>query len=175
MTVSRCRDLSFNICRLRRPDGSNGFVDVVTLLAPEAFLKHGIAAEAIVGFCTRLMGEGEKLDPSIFRANKPFVDLLHEVISTNAPAVSELQAAALRQHTGWTYILDGRTPTPQGHVPPHDIMGAFEVRDGVIVLDSYRANQNHLLLSTRGFFKLPVKSLQDALMERVIKAATPNQ
>ena len=160
---------------MRRPDGSNGFLDVVTLLSPEAFLKHGIAAEAIVGFCTRLTDEGEKLDPGIFRANKPFVDLLHEVISTNAPAVSELRAAALRQHTGWTYILDGRTPTPQGHVPVHDIIGAFEVKNGAVVLDSYWANHEHLLLSSDGFFKLPVKSLQDALIERVIKAATPNQ
>ena len=128
----------------------------------------------MVGFLTRLIDEGEKLDPSIFRANKPLVDLLHEVISRNTPAVPEFRATALRQHTGFTYILDGRTPTPQGHVPPHDIIGRFEVRDPAIVLDSYRANPHHLLLSTDGFFKIPVKSLQDALMERVIKAATPN-
>src|SRR5262249_21366909 len=34
---------------------------------------------------------------------------------------------ALRQQDGWIYILDGRTPTPQGAVPPEDISGAFEV------------------------------------------------
>jgi hypothetical protein len=36
------------------------------------------------------------------------------------------------------YLLDARTPDPSGRVPPHDIIGAFDVRDGALVTGSYR-------------------------------------
>jgi hypothetical protein len=47
----------FNICRVRRPDGSEGFVNVVTLLPQEAFLTHGLAGEAIAGSLAILIQE----------------------------------------------------------------------------------------------------------------------
>jgi len=115
-------------------------VDVVTLLPPEVFSKWGIANETIVGFYTKPVAEGTHIDAATFRPNKAFVDLLHDVIKTNAPEVPEFQTAARRQHTGWVYILDARTRTPAREVPAHDIIGSFEVRDGAIVPNSYSAN-----------------------------------
>jgi hypothetical protein len=165
------QELNFNVCRVRRPDGSDGFVDILTVLSPEAFLKHGIPEGAIAGFFTELVAEGEKLNPASFRPNQRFIKLLHEVIATNAPSIPELQLAARQQHTGSVSILDGRTPTPQGTVPPRDIIGAFAVKDGAIVPDSYFANPNYLLFSLDGFLKID-KSLQNALIARVMNSAT---
>jgi len=168
-------ELPFTLCRVRRPDGLDGFVDIVTLLPPETFAKTGIAHEAIVGYYTKLVAEGEegeRIDPATFRPNKAFVDLLHDVIATNAPDVPELQSAARQQHTGWLYILDARTPTPAGDVPLRDIIGAFEVREDAIDPNSYWANSDHLLFSSDGIFKLSSTSLQKALMERLTKATT---
>jgi hypothetical protein len=161
----------FNVYRVRLPERPEEFVDVVSLLPPEVCGNHGLAGEVIAGFCTRLMQQGEKISAETFRPNRPFIDLLHEVIANAAPADPALQAAARQQQTGWVYILDARTPTPQGTVPPHDIMGAFEVRNGAIVAGSYSANQKHRLFSDDGFFKLPDEFLQDALMKRIFSAA----
>jgi len=161
-SISANGDIAFTVCRVRRPDGVDGLVDVVTLLPPEVFSKWGVANETIVGFCTKLVAEGTHIDAATFRPNKAFVDLLHDVIKTNAPEVPEFQTAARRQDAGWACILDARTRTPAGEVPAHDIIGSFEVRDGAIVPNSYSANRNHLLFSSDGLFKLPSTSLQEA-------------
>jgi hypothetical protein len=168
--MERQRD-GFTIYRVRLPEKPQEFVDLVSLLPPEVCFAHGLAGEVIAGFCTRLMQQGEKISPETFRPNRPFVNLLREVIANAAPADPALQEAARQQQTGWVYIIDARTPTPQGAVPPHDIMGGFEVKNGMIVAGSYSANQKHQLFSENGFFQMPDKFLQDALMERLFKAA----
>ena len=62
------------------------------------------------------------------------------------------------------YVIDLRTPGgPQGQVPPEDIVGAFEVKDGALCPDSYQANENHEIYSEDGLVRLP-PSLQDALL-----------
>lgn len=101
-----------------------------------------------------------------FRPNKPFVDLLHGVIAAQGPELPALQAEARRQVSGWIYVIDGRTPTPDGEVPPHDIIGVFEVKTGAIVPNSYQANPNHRILSADGLFRLE-PTLHERLMERV--------
>jgi hypothetical protein len=183
MAQNEKRGGAFNVYRLRLPnlpdglvpDNPDGFVDVVSLLPSEICFAHGLAGAAIVGFCTRLVRQGLTLDPESFRPNRLFINLLHEVIATNAPADPELQMAARQQHTGAVNLLDGRTPTPRGAVPPHDIIGGFQVKDGVIVPSSYQANPNHRLLSQDGLFKLGSKFLHDALMDRLAKVSTPSR
>ncbi len=166
--------ITFTVYRVKRPDGLEGFVDVVAVLPPEVVSKGGLASEAIVGSWTELVAEGEHgehLDPATFRPNKAFVDLLHDVVVTTAPESPELQAAAREQKTGWLYILDARTPTPDGDVPLRDIVGAFEIREGTMVPSSYWANRDFLLLSSDGFFQLSSTSLREALMKRLGEAA----
>jgi hypothetical protein len=63
-------------------------------------------------------------------------------------------------------MIDGRTPTPRGDVPPHVVVGGFEVRDGMIVSNSYQANPNHQILSADGLFRLPPE-LHKRLMETI--------
>ena len=106
-----------------------------------------------------------------FRPNKPFVELLHGVIAMHAPNLPGLKAEARRQGAGWVYLIDARTPTPDGEVPPHDIIGAFEVQDSAIVPGSYQPNANHQILSSQGLFQLE-PTLQEQLMERITKQAS---
>jgi hypothetical protein len=84
--------------------------------------------------------------------------------------IGGLQAEARRQHTGWLYVIDARTPTPAREVPAYDIIGAFEVREGTVVPQSYQPNGNHRLFSSNGLFKLD-STLHEKLMNRVIKQA----
>jgi hypothetical protein len=63
------------------------------------------------------------------------------------------------------YIIDQRTPTPEGSVPPEDIIGAFEAAGGKIVPGSYQANGEHMILSPAGFFRLGSELNQCLLRE----------
>jgi hypothetical protein len=102
----------------------------VTLLAPERVLANGLAPEAIVGVLSRPPRSGERITPELFARNRVFVDFLHEVIARHAPSQPGFQAEARRLGNGWIYVVDQRTPTSQGPVPPEDIIGAFEVKVG---------------------------------------------
>jgi hypothetical protein len=159
---------SFCVCRVRFRDG---FKDIVSLLPPDLMFASGLAAEAIVGGCATLLEEEEAITEANFRPNSLFIDLLHDVIATEAPTLPALQARARRQSTGWIYVIDARTPTPDGEVPPFDIIGAFEVREGVIVPMSYQPNANHRLFAANEFFKLE-PTLHQRLIERLVKQAT---
>lgn len=158
---------TFYVYRVRFPEG---FRDVASLLPLDLGFAFGLAAEVIVGAWTTLQ-EGDSITDAGFQANRHFVQLLHDVVATEAPTLPALQAEARRQYTGWVYLIDARTPTPGGEVPPSDIVGAFEVKEGVIVPQSYQPNANHRLLSSNGFFKLE-PSLHQRLMERLVKQAT---
>jgi hypothetical protein len=83
-----------------------------------------------------------------------FVDFMHGVIARRGPELPGLVAEAQRQVDGWVFVIDQRTRTPQDAVPPEDIVGVFEVKDGRVVPDSYRASPNHQILSADGFFRL---------------------
>lgn len=39
-------------------------------------------------------------------------------------------------------------------MPPEDIVGAFEIKNGQVVAASYRASPKHMILSANGFFRL---------------------
>jgi hypothetical protein len=121
--------------------------------------EHDIAP-AIVGSLVRSIDEGGKVSPENFVPNPEFIAFMHEVIQRRGCELGALQASARQQGNGWTYILDGRTPDPQGNVPAEDIIGAFEVQSGNLILESYRPNPNHVLLSARGLFQLPSELLE---------------
>ena len=80
--------------------------------------------------------------------------MMHEVIARESPELPTCRDEASRIGDGLLYVIDQRTATPDGAVPPEDIIGAFEVKGGAIPVRSYRPNPNHRLLSQRGFFRL---------------------
>ncbi len=70
---------------------------------------------------------------SVFARNRVFVEFMHAVIARNAPEMPGFIAEAKRQGNGWVYIIDQRTPTPLGAVPPEHIVGVFEIKNGQVV------------------------------------------
>ncbi len=115
------------VCRVETPEGEK---DYVTLLTPEQFFSRGLASEAIVGGLSRPLAAGEPITPEVFARNPVFVEFLHAVIARRGPSLPGLIAEAERQGEGWVYLIDQRTRTPGGRVPPEDIIGAFEARGG---------------------------------------------
>ncbi len=161
--------LPISVCRVQTPDGVK---DYVTCLPQEQVFAHGLPPEAILGVLLRPLGEGEAITPDVFARNRAFVDFLHAVVARRAPGLPGLRAEARRQGDGWVYIIDQRTRTPQGPVPPEDIVGVFAVKGGEVVPGSYQRNPNHRLLSADGFFRLGAE-LQACLLEELANRAEP--
>jgi hypothetical protein len=149
-------------------DGPGGPKHYVAISTAGAAFERGLIPEQIVGQLASLLPENRPIDPDGFASNPAFVDFLHEVIRGHSVSDPELIASAIRQVDGWIYVLDGRTPTPDGAVPPEDILGAFQVRAGQIVQESYQPNAGHKILSRRGFVQVP-SSLQQRLLDELAK------
>jgi hypothetical protein len=160
-------ELTFNVCRV---DDAEGIRDYVTLIPIEQAFSRGLVPKAIVGVLSRPLADEEAITLELFAPNQVFVEFLHEVIARRGPSSPGLVAEAERQGDGWAYIIDGRTRSPEGPVPPEDIIGAFEVRGGSLVPGSYCANPNHRLLSAHGFFRLS-PDMQEALAEELANRA----
>jgi hypothetical protein len=110
----------------------------------------------------------DRVAPS-FDPNPAFVQLLHQVIADHIAASPGIRREGKRQGDGYVYLLDGRTPQPDGQVPPEDIIGAVAVHGGSVVPGSYQHNPNHRLLTADGWFVLPPDieiALQDELRAR---------
>ena len=160
-------ELPITVCRVDTPDGAK---DYVTCLSLEQAVAKGLPAEAIIGVLLRPLESGEAVTPAVFARNRVFVDFLHALIARRGPELPGLVAAAARQGDGWVYVIDQRTRTPQGAIPPEDILGGFEVKGGQVVAGSYRANPKHMILSPDGFFKLDAE-LQAYLLEELTSRA----
>jgi hypothetical protein len=52
--------------------------------------------------------------------NPSFTELMHQAIAAHGPPKKGFKE-------GWVYMIDRRTPTPEGSVPPSDIYGSFKV------------------------------------------------
>lgn len=152
------------VCRVETSDGVS---DYVTLLSPDTAFSQGLPPEAIVGVLAHPLKPDEPITPDIFSRNRVFVDFMHQVIARHAPHHPGLQAEARRQGNGFVYIIDQRARDPRGTVPPADIIGGFEVKDGEAVPESYHSNPNHLILSSDGFFRLD-SNLHQHLLEELM-------
>jgi hypothetical protein len=148
--------------------------DYATVLPPEVFSKAGASGEAIVGTLPRSNSDHHgSISADGFVPNEEFSRFLHQVVAEHAPCSAALQAEAERIGNGWVYLVDRRTPTPEGPVPPEDIIGGFQVTGGRAVPGSYVAGKSHRLLTERGFFHLDDglhRKLVDELVARASQA-----
>jgi hypothetical protein len=149
------------------PSATQPSEQVLSLLSPDEV--HSLGGLPVEGIAGRF--ESESMSVATFRQNPAFVEFMHQVIRTAGPKDPGLQAAAQGQREGWVYIIDLRTPEgPSGRVPPEDIIGAFEVRDGRIMADSYQPNSEHGVYTEDGLVRLP-PFLRRALVERLPKVS----
>jgi hypothetical protein len=136
----------------------------LSLLSPKQVEKIGtLQSEAILGFIT-----GEQLSLDYFHPNQIFIDLLQNVVGSEAPTDAELQAAAIEQKEGYINIIDRRVANRlDEETSPEDILGAFEIKEGRIVANSYQANENYLIFGNHGLMQLPA-SLHEALINALL-------
>ena len=146
-------------------DFGGGERNVVSLLEPEWVSQHGLHPDAVIAVLPA-GAVSDTITPADVRENGPLLRLLSRVIFENASQYGLLQREAEVQGNGYVYLLDGRTPTPGGRVPPEDIIGAFEVREGALVTGSYQHNPRHRLFTTAGWFRLP-SEIENALQARL--------
>ena len=148
----------------------------LTLLDPADVLERGLPGLPGEIFFGELIGslgdDTTHLRPEWVRENPRFVELLHRVVERWAPEGPDFQFEAWRQRDGWVYVLDARTPTPQESVPAEDIIGAFEVQGGDLVVGSYHAFESRRLVGANDVFSLGPE-LHDCLMwelERLVES-----
>jgi hypothetical protein len=155
-------DTSVHVCVVNTPEGEKHYL---TVLPTDVVFSKGLIPEAIVGVLLRPLAGGESITPEVFARNSIFVKFMHEVIARYAPLEPGCREEAKRLGTGWIYIVDRRTKTPAGAVPPEDIIGALQVGDGKVLPDSYQASPQHMILSANGFFRLPAGLHEHLLRE----------
>jgi len=144
-------EASINVIMVATPDGMK---DYVALTSADMTFSAGLLPEAILGVLKRPLSDGGTITPDNFIPNSVCVKFLAHVIAKHGPQDPELQAEAARVGKGYVLLFDQRTPTLDGRVPPEDIVGAFEIKDGKVATDSYRPSPNYQLLTKDGFFKL---------------------
>ena len=109
--------------------------------------------------------------------NPSFTEVMHQAIAAAAPHPDAHIAAGAPKNggkEGWVYMIDPRTPTPEGSVPPSDIVGSFKVdrETQTVVKDSYRPNEHFQLLSDQGHGLCQLRGMHYAAMVKVIKTCT---
>lgn len=95
--------------------------------------------------------------------NPLFVTLLHKAIREALASSPELHEEGKRKINGLIYIIDGRAQGSE-HVEAKYIAGAFPVKNGVVMTESYVPGPNYELIDEKGSFELP-----DVVMEYLMK------
>jgi hypothetical protein len=137
-----------------------------TLLPHDTGFESGLPSEAIMG---ELTDGPHTLTPDAFQQNERFIQFLAFVIGKHAIGCPGLVAETQRQQNGFVYILDKRTPTPDGAVPPEDIIGGVEIESGQML--RFHGSPNYRILTADGFMQLD-SWLKDRLIEELVVIAT---
>lgn len=130
-----------------RETGANRHI--LSLLSQDLVFDAGLPSGCILG---EMADGAENFDHKHFIQNDAFLNVLHGVIEKHGPKVPELRAEAKRQKNGWVYIIDPRTPTPMGEIPPEDIFGAFEVKRRR--LRQFHGSPSYKIMAENGFMQL---------------------
>ena len=159
---------SIAVINVVTPEGPK---DYVALTSPDVAFSAGLIPEAILGVLKRPLDPDEAIAPDNFISNSVFSKFLQHVIAKYGPEDPDLQAEAVRIGKGSVVLVDQRTPTPEGPVPPEDIVGVFEIEDAKVGPGGYFASPKHQLLTKNGFFRLDAW-LEDCLQRELTALAT---
>ncbi len=142
---------------------------VMTYLPVEVIFERGLDPITILGhYATpienpednaeteRVMSNHEE-----FVQNPQFMEHFHRLVSVTVPQIPEFVEGARRQSTRYFYLLDARTPDPQGDVPSEDIIGVFDLEQG-LVPEAYEPVPVYRLVGKNGWFS--VDWLEEPLM-----------
>ena len=138
----------------------------ISLFLPDDFDDQKIPPEGIIGSL-------KNFDPSIkppftpdnFIVNLGFIKFLHEVIRRRGPEDPELIASAQERGEGVGIMADRRC-LKAGSLDREDVIGAFEIKDGKIIPESYQENEYYEVNSENGFMILG-EWLEGVLLEEL--------
>lgn len=155
--VPKCE---FSIIRARI-DGE--FKDLLTYLPTEKIFQEGLDPRAIIGgFINPIVNlespeeilTAPMINPQNFGRNPVFFEHLQSLVAIEVPKIPQFIEGARQQSDGFLYIIDARTPDPDGDIPLEDIVGAFELRSGKITTESYEPMQSYHIMTEKGLFNL---------------------
>jgi len=143
-------------------------VDFVVWLPAQWSAGKMLSPEHIVGRLVRARADGGTLTQENFVQNPALVFLLHDFLGRELPTRAGAHAAAQRQGDGWISLIDQRVLDAPARRQPlaEDVVGAMEVRGGLVVPGSYRGNPAHRLLTAKGIFRLEY-ALQERLKREI--------
>lgn len=144
-----------------------GIQEVVSIVHPDVVFEHGLCTEAIMGgLRADPTADQPQITPERFQENAAFVAFLRELIAAHIFDIEGLQLAGRQQREGYVYLIDARTPQPEGQIPPVGVIGGINVQGGTLVPGSYQHNPNHRLLTENGLFRLPAE-LESVLLDEL--------
>ena len=100
--------------------------------------EHGLCTEAILGTLRPDATGDQRITPERFRENPAFVRYLRTLLADHVYGLEGLRRGAQQQVDGYVYLIDARTPQPDGQVPPVDIIGAIQVHAATLAVGSYQ-------------------------------------
>ncbi|QDT44722.1 hypothetical protein Pan241w_48380 [Gimesia alba] len=133
----------------------------VSPLSHDLGFTTGLPSEAIMG---ELTNGPENITPEFFQQNTQFLEFLAGVIGKHAIHCPGLIAETERQQNGYVFILDRRTPTPEDGVPPEDIIGYVEIKNGQML--QFHSSPNYRIFTKDGFMKLE-RWMHERLLEEL--------
>jgi hypothetical protein len=107
-------------------DSGAGTQEVVSILGPDIVFEHGLCTEAILGILRPDANGSHRITPHCFQENPAFVQYLRALLADHLLDLEGLRAAQ-QQGDGYVYLIDRRTPQPEGQVPPADVIGALRL------------------------------------------------
>jgi hypothetical protein len=137
---------------------------MISFIQHEEAFENGINNKGVVGY---LKDPNAPILHENITYNPDFIYLFHKTVKETSVHSKQLSEAALKQNTGYIYIIDLRDKN-RPNTKPQDIIGAFKLEEGNIIEDSYSPNPNYQLISEDGAFKLPddfIQNLEIAMFE----------
>ena len=124
-----------------------------TFVSSELVFEYRLSKKIIVGEVDK--SENGDFDfATSFRANPAFKETIFDFARTEMYKDESLNNSAIEQQEGWVYVIDQRTKTPEGEVPPYDIIGGFKVEKSE--MKGFSENPNYQIRSLNGFTDLGV-------------------
>ena len=123
----------------------------LSVLDPSIVGDRGIPTESVLG---EINAHLPSMTPDQFETNDAFINLLHQVVQEQVPAIQEYQEQAGVIATGILSVVDLRAGKITGETSEEDLIGQFTVRTGDILADTYAPNPKYKPLSNNGPIEL---------------------
>jgi hypothetical protein len=122
---------------------------LLSIVNPSVDPDAKLSAKSILGF---VINPALPVSFDNVKINPTFIDHFHKTIIFFAQFNDGIIQLVEQQQNGFVYIKDQRNKDAE--ITQEDIVGSFEVKDGVLIHDSYVPNTAYKFISDKGGFEL---------------------